>query len=118
MYGLYDAIGSIDNHLVPATGGNAYIRRAYSRSGLSSWRYRFDQSLGGDPGATITVGTFSFIKVTHSGGVMTLDHRLVGDGGDITTASTHHHSGAQLILVKSTQWSSLYESIPLDHQFV
>jgi hypothetical protein len=87
MYGLYDAIGSIDNHLVPATGGNAYIRRAYSRSGLSSWRYRFDQSLGGDPGATITVGTFSFIKVTHSGGVMTLDHRLVGDGGDITTAS-------------------------------
>jgi len=87
MYGLYDATGSIDNHLIPGTGGDVYIRRAYSRSGLSSWRYRFDQALGGDPGATIDVDTFSFIKVTHSGGVMTLDHRLTSQGGDITSES-------------------------------
>jgi hypothetical protein len=85
MYGLYNTTGSIDNRLVPATGGNIYIQRAYSRtdSGIT-WRLRWNNSQGGaDPGASVSESTWSFINVTHSTGTMQLDFRRTSNGGDI-----------------------------------
>jgi hypothetical protein len=85
MYGLYGGTGSIDNHLVPATNGNTYIERAYSRtdSGVT-WRLRWNNSgTGADPGSSVSQATWTFIDVVHSAGTMRLTFSRVSNGGDI-----------------------------------